>query len=182
MSKAAWHPSWSARPVISLAVALTGVASLVVGAGPAGGAPSAAVAHAANPNPCALVTAARVALELGMPLPTVARTTVGTPSDPVLVCTYAWGPENMIIRFISDLTETQSGGLHEAGMGPHGLLVAGPTFTQVAFTKGGWSVWLVVNRVVPPTGLVALGRLIYAKVRWRVSLLLLRDPVVEGFA
>ena len=122
--------------------------------------------HLKNPNPCSYLSVGQVNGALGKRThPTVKLTTGGEPGDPVLVCTYTWGSASLIVRLISALTESESGGTKEPGMGPHGLLITASTYTQVAFIKSGWSVWLVAKPVVSSHGLVVLGQTIYPKVR-----------------
>jgi hypothetical protein len=127
---------------------------------------STAVSSATNSNPCSYLSVAQINGELGIKTqPTVKRTTGGFASDPVLVCTYTWGSNSLIVRLISAETESESGGTHEPGMGAHGLLIAASTYTQVAFIKAGWSVWLIAKPPVNTHGLVVLGQTIYPKVR-----------------
>jgi hypothetical protein len=134
--------------------------------GVADSAASAMTAHSKNPNPCTYLSVKQINGALGEhKTPSVKRTTGGFPGDPVLVCTYTWGAASLIVRLISSATESESGGTHEPGMGPHGLLIAASSYTQVAFIKAGWSVWLVAKPPVNTHGLVVLGEAIYPKVR-----------------
>jgi hypothetical protein len=48
-------------------------------------------------------------------------------------------------------------------MGPDGLLIQAATYSWVAFTKKGWSVWLIAKPAVRPSGILALGRSAYRR-------------------
>jgi hypothetical protein len=154
---------WRKRRVI---IAATVLAVTTLAPGLFATASTASIAQTKNPNPCSYLSAKQVDNALGeRKVPTVTRTTGGIPGDPVLVCTYAWGAANLIVRLISSATESESGGLKEPGMGRDGLLIAASTYTQVAFIKDGWSVWLVAKPAVSTHGLVVLGQSVYPKVR-----------------
>jgi len=115
----------------------------------------------ANPNPCALVPAAQISSALAIPKPRFKLTTGGFPGQPVLVCTYSWGANTLVIRLISSGTESASGGVRETGMGAHGLLIVSARSTWVAFIKAGWSVWLIATPPQPSHGVVLVGQAAY---------------------
>ena len=140
------------------------VAAACVPAGPVTAAARQTAAVATNPKPCSLLSVAQVDAALGKTRhPSVQATTGGTSSSPVLVCTYSWPSASLVVRAISAGTETASGGEHETGMGPHGLLVQATTYSWVAFIKNGWSVWLIAKPAVKAAAVLALGRSAYKR-------------------